>query len=553
MIGVIADSADFDVVREFFELFKTPWEFFRANQQYEVLLCAADIPFNATAKVVLVYAGEKVRFDEARYISISKRVGGLCVLSDKETEIPIYGGAVSLTTSTPPLLTHQKGGECAAFFERIGDKTYIRIGYDLFAEIRRLLTEGQPPAQAHIPTLELHIDLLRRWIIGCGIELDEIPPVPDGYRFVACLTHDVDHPSIRLHKWDHTMFGFLYRALLGSLLNLIRRRLSFRGLIANWSAACKLPFVHLGWMKDFWRDFDERYLELEKDLPSTFYVIPTRQYAGIRSQGANPKFRAAGYGANDIADIIRRQVASGREVGLHGIDAWIDSSKGREELGEIRRLTNAMEIGVRMHWLCFDQQSPKRLEMAGFDYDSTSGYNETEGYRSGTGQAFKPLEVVRLLELPMHVMDSALFYPGRQNLSARQAIPRVTTLIENAERYGGCLTLNWHDRSLSPERMWDQAYREVLRELKKRNPWFATAGDAVAWFRKRRSATFVKTRTESGETLVHCAADVAPDLPGLILRSHKPAAHLSLGSRSVGGHLDLPVREVVAASALPAV
>ena len=28
MIGVIADSADHAVVREFFELFKTPWEFF---------------------------------------------------------------------------------------------------------------------------------------------------------------------------------------------------------------------------------------------------------------------------------------------------------------------------------------------------------------------------------------------------------------------------------------------------------------------------------------------------------------------------------------------
>ena len=29
MIGVIADPAEADVVREFFELFKTPWEFYR--------------------------------------------------------------------------------------------------------------------------------------------------------------------------------------------------------------------------------------------------------------------------------------------------------------------------------------------------------------------------------------------------------------------------------------------------------------------------------------------------------------------------------------------
>ena len=31
MIGVIADPAEHNVVREFFELFKTPWEFYRAG------------------------------------------------------------------------------------------------------------------------------------------------------------------------------------------------------------------------------------------------------------------------------------------------------------------------------------------------------------------------------------------------------------------------------------------------------------------------------------------------------------------------------------------
>ena len=33
MIGVIADSAEQDVVREFFELFKTPWEFYRKDRR----------------------------------------------------------------------------------------------------------------------------------------------------------------------------------------------------------------------------------------------------------------------------------------------------------------------------------------------------------------------------------------------------------------------------------------------------------------------------------------------------------------------------------------
>jgi hypothetical protein len=53
MIDVIADPKDQDVVREFFELFKTPWEFYCRDGRYELLLCAGDGHFDRTAKLVL--------------------------------------------------------------------------------------------------------------------------------------------------------------------------------------------------------------------------------------------------------------------------------------------------------------------------------------------------------------------------------------------------------------------------------------------------------------------------------------------------------------------
>ena len=92
---------------------------------------------------------------------------------------------------------------------------------------------------------------------------------------------------------------------------------------------------------------------------------------------------------------IARLGAAGCEVALHGIDAWIDSSKGREELDEIRRLTRDSGIGVRMHWLYYDRNRPRTLESAGATYDSTVGYNETVGYRAGTTQAYQPIGVQR--------------------------------------------------------------------------------------------------------------------------------------------------------------
>jgi len=548
MIGVIADPADQSVVREFFELFKTPWEFCRTNRRYEVVLCAGDGPIDATAKLVILYAGRKTHHDDERGIQICPQRDHTCILLDIEHQIPIYGNSVTFTEAEMGLLTQEESGECAAFFERIEDKAFVRVGYDLFAEIRTLLTSGQPTAQAHLPALELHIALLRRWITGCGISLVEIPPVPAGYQFIACLTHDVDHPCVRRHKWDHTTIGFLFRTLAFWLWDLVRGRTTLQNVLTNWKATLKLPLIHLGLAKDFWSDFDEQYSAVEKGLTSTFFVIPFKGNAGIGLQGKAPQRRAAGYGARDVADTIRKLKSTCHEVGLHGIDAWCDSAKAREELEEIRRLTGASEIGVRMHWLYHNGQSAAVLEKAGAGYDSTVGYNVTVGYRAGTTQAFMPLEATCMLELPMHVMDTALFYLSYLGLTHREAMERLAPMFASAVQFGGCLTVNWHDRSLAPERLWGVTYGELLRQLKMRNPWFATAGDAVSWFKKRRSAVFETHGSEPGAAHVRLAANCTHHLPGLRLRVHKAGASSTLVDSGAEDYIDLPVDESVTAA-----
>ena len=69
----------------------------------------------------------------------------------------------------------------------------------------------------------------------------------------------------------------------------------------------------------------------------------------------------------------------------------VTASKGRFEREAIQTMTGEPEVGVRMHWLYFNEESPVLLERAGFSYDSTVGYNETVGYRAGTTQVFRPL------------------------------------------------------------------------------------------------------------------------------------------------------------------
>jgi hypothetical protein len=110
------------------------------------------------------------------------------------------------------------------------------------------------------------------------------------------------------------------------------------------------------------------------------------------------------------------------------------------------------------------------------------------------------------------------------NLSAKEAKPVVDALIENAARFGGVLTVNWHDRSIAPERLWDDFYIELLADLKEKGAWFPTAAEAVAWFNKRRSAV-IESATAEGDTLRVKVTLKKDDLPALRLRAHKvPAA-----------------------------
>ena len=520
MIGVASQRSERRIVSEFFELFKTPWEFYRSDEQYDVLVCTSDNFGFESSKLIFIFSSEVTAFDEEQEIQLKSRPGGV-VLQEKDKRLPIYGSMVTFPGSHSSLLLEETAQQPAALVIKRGDTVVVRVGYNLFEEIEFLFTTGQPISNASIPALEEHIALLRDFITLAGIPLVEIPPIPGEHKFIACLTHDIDHPALRNHWCDRTMFGFLYRSTVGTWLNVCRSKKSIKSLRRNSAAAFLLPFVHLGIANDFWWDFD-RYLEIEKGHMSTFFAIPRSGYSGRTSKGSAPSSRACRYDIHQLSSKLKRLISAGCEVGVHGLDAWRDIEEARGERDRVSKAIGATELGVRMHWLFFDHHSPAVLERAGFTYDSTVGFRETIGYRAGTTQVYVPPGATNLFELPLHVMDTALFYPSYLNLSDRQAKRLVWGMIDNAERIGGVLTINWHDRSIAPERLWDDFYRTLLRELESRNAWFPTATQAVAWFAKRRRARIECARMGSNLIRVRGRSDTTDALPSLRIRIHKP-------------------------------
>lgn len=470
-------------MEEFFELFKTPWEFYRHGRAYDTILATADELPSVQPRLLLIYGANPAISDVRLGILASARQA-TGILDDQDGGLPIYTGLVTFQHDGAVTPCVRSTGATAG----IRTDTVIRLGYDLFDEVEFLLSRGQPVEHASVPALDIHIRMLREWILKAGIPLLEIPPAPPDRSFIACLTHDIDFIGIRQHFFDHSMWGFVLRAMIGAFRNFLRGRISTPRLLKSWGAVASLPFVYAGWLQDFWEPF-EWYLNVEKGLSPTYFLIPFKRRAGVRVPGRHASRRASAYGAEDVRAQAQLLLSQGCEVGVHGIDSWHDAVKGAEEKAAVVAVAGDCS-GIRMHWLLHDENTAAVLEHAGYGYDSTCGYNETIGYRAGTTQVFRPLGAHTLLELPLHIQDGALFYPQRLDLSETEAEKRCQALIANARKSGGVLTLLWHDRSHGPERFWGEFYCRLVGMLKLQGAWFGTANQVVGWFRQRRAMRF---------------------------------------------------------------
>ncbi len=475
---------------------------------------------------MVIYGSERTSWDDANGIKLGfQKVSP--ILQYENWEFPIYGTVSTFQKESKSLLRMKRTTEPVGIEVDAGNKIILRIGLNLFEEISFLLSSGQPTKFAGVPTLEIHISMLRNWILAAGTPVVEICPAPWGYDFLACLTHDVDFVGLRNHRLDHTVLGFVYRASFGSFIELLRHRISWYELLRNWQAVLLLPFVYLGIADDFWVQF-QRYMEIEKGLGSTFFFLPFKKMAGTMGVEKAPKKRAGKYDLEGVKKDIEVLISRGCEVGLHGIDAWQDADKARQELAQISSVIGESNIGVRIHWLYFNERSAATLDSAGAFYDSTIGYNDAVGYRTGTTQVFRPLGAQKLLELPLNMQDTAIFYPNRMGLRKKEAFKLCKELIRATKEFGGVLVINWHHRSLAPDRLWEDFYFALLEELKANNVYFGTAKQVITWFGDRRRLTFVDVEHNGNRICVRLANNRNTTKLLFKLRAHMPESRKSV-------------------------
>jgi hypothetical protein len=512
MIAIAGFEQYRDTIAEFFQLFKTPWEFYKEGENYDVVICDSNISTELPCKVLLIYSDTETIWDKNSDIDRTE-LDSKSIFYDNY-ELPFYCRSVFLKGGNA-LIGCQKSNK--AIVTRSTDFRIVYAGYNLFAEVKTILSNGQPLKYAKTPAIDLHISILRTIILQSDIRLVEIPPVPLGYSFFGCLTHDIDFLGIKLHSFDHSFAGFLYRAIPGSIIEFFHKKISVSILLKNLTAAFKLPLVYLGVAPDFWLQFDW-YIEHEKSHPSTYFLSPFKNRKG---EMVSSKIRAMPYQASEIPDIIDKLLANGDEIGVHGIDAWHSVEKGKEEFNQISSLTGNDSTGIRMHWLCSSPETYKALEQAGYNYDSTCGYNETPGFKAGTFIPFVPPGCTGLLEIPMHIQDCSMFYKSRMNLIEKEAMLLMESFVSQCAKMGGVLTCLWHDRSPAPERNWGDAYIKLINKIKDKGGHFATCKQIAKWFRARRDIKINKISAIENKIIIDLENFKNGSVPPMFLRIYE--------------------------------
>jgi len=318
------------------------------------------------------------------------------------------------------------------------------------------------------------------------------PVWPNGKAFAVCLTHDVDHVSLfSLRQW--------LRPRIKELRNRKSSSQKMKGIIGlgidmlrnNWKSLERDP-IHCF----------ERWIDAEKavNAPSTFFFWPgwsnvTKHHQSDCTYELNDRIAFARQNCT-VSEMIQEIHRCGWEIGLH------PSFYSLYNVDELKRQKEALEktieneiLSIRQHYLYYDiRMTPRVHAQAGFQYDSTLGFNDNVGFRFGTSypwylydlQAEKKLSII---ELPLIVQDGALLkrFKGMR-LNEETAFQYVVQITETIENVGGVLTLLWHPHSIYNIKWWN-LYLRILQYLHNKDPWFATVMDVGKWWKTNSKQT----------------------------------------------------------------
>lgn len=237
------------------------------------------------------------------------------------------------------------------------------------------------------------------------------------------------------------------------------------------------------------------------------HVIDTERAHGVRSTWfvitGTPTFatvRAGDVTYTPETTRARRVIAlaadAHAELGLHGsFETYVTASAFARQRERLRAIVGREVTGVRQHFLRMRPGTSHRAMMeAGFEYDSTLGFPDRNGFRLGIADVTRvwddsTQQELSIDEVPFVWMDRALSkYRGVEVPSVW--IDDALEIAALCREVEGVWNGIWHP-NLAPALGYPgapRAFEDLVRGLVERSPWSTCMSEIISWRRARRAA-----------------------------------------------------------------
>lgn len=211
--------------------------------------------------------------------------------------------------------------------------------------------------------------------------------------------------------------------------------------------------------------------------------------------------RDANYSLDDprILHELRELERSGAELGVHASYMSLRDGGFEKEIAALRDLGFNVR-GVRAHWLRYAGSDLfDAVADSGLEYDSTVGFADRVGFRSGASFVYRPYDfsaemAYPFYEVPLAIMDGALYAHARSASASPRAL--AERVLDMADAFpSGAVSVLWHNTVFEGAQLprevgalyWDlprahQRWTTNARVVDDEAPWFDRAfaqGDPV--------------------------------------------------------------------------
>ena len=302
------------------------------------------------------------------------------------------------------------------------------------------------------PRLSRLITLLIGRLSDLGVIDRKSPGIdlwPGESRFAIAITHDVD---------------IARRSVLGSVRLLWHKDPPghLRGLLDSITSA-------LGGRNPYDRISEWLRLEDDHGLKSTFFF-----FAGDRTDNRDPKYRIS-----ELSKSIDQIRNRGFELAVH---SGIAGHSGESLSGTRSMMWDYAEgkiAGLRPHYLSAHlPEYWKAAASAGFAYTSCLGFDDDIGFFDGIDLPFVPFDIendsaIDIVEIPIGIMDCGLI--RNDSADSDEVFERGRRLIDDGEKAGGLIVLDWHQRTLyDPDYPgWGRLFWKLVEYARDKGAYFA--------------------------------------------------------------------------------